>query len=80
MSKHALINLTRSAALDYALDNVRTNAVAPDVIPTEMTAVLDSSAFPEGEMRDDVSSYINAYPQRRLGSVEDCARGGEVFS
>lgn len=73
-TKHALVGLTRSAAAEYALDNIRISAVAPGIVPTEMTAGMDPSALPEGELRDDVLAIINAYPQRMLGEVTDVSR------
>ncbi|KAK3703449.1 hypothetical protein LTR37_014439 [Vermiconidia calcicola] len=77
-SKHALVGLTKAAALEYSnpRDNILVNAVAPGVIITEMTAVLDDpSGLPEGEMKEYMSGMKGLYPQGRFGKVEDVARG-----
>ncbi|MEO8612614.1 MAG: SDR family NAD(P)-dependent oxidoreductase [Chloroflexota bacterium] len=63
-AKHAIIGLTKSAALDYAQQNIRINVVAPGPIVTERTAQL-----PEGA-RQHISSAV---PMRRMGEAEEVA-------
>ena len=47
-SKHAVLGLTRSIALDYAADGVRCNCVCPGITDTPMLREhLDSTADPE---------------------------------
>lgn len=77
-SKHALVGLTKSAALEYSNpgDNILINAVAPGVIVTEMTKLLDDpSGLPEGPAKEDIKGLKGQYAQRRFGRVEDVARG-----
>ena len=66
-SKHGVIGLTRSAAVQYARKNVRVNAVCPGVIRTPM---LDRSLQinPEAEAR-----YTALHPIGRLGEPEEVA-------
>ena len=63
-SKGAEVMLTRTAALDYATDNIRVNAVCPGVVNTPMVA-----AAPE-HVRKEVSSRT---PQGRLCEPEEVA-------
>ncbi|GAA4927540.1 NADP-dependent 3-hydroxy acid dehydrogenase YdfG [Actinomycetospora succinea] len=44
-SKHAVIGLTRTAAVEYARHGVRVNAVAPGLVATELTAGLEADEF-----------------------------------
>lgn len=68
-AKHAVLGLTRSAALDYAKDRIRVNAVGPGFIDTErrrqtMTAeaqVALASLHPSGRLGrpDDVAELVS---------------------
>lgn len=63
-AKHAIVGLTQAAALDYAAQGLRVNAVAPGPIDTERLKTA-----PE-EYRARARSAI---PQRRLGEASDVA-------
>jgi len=64
-SKHAVVGLTRNAALEYAAQGIRVNAVAPGPIETEM---WDRFATPE------VAAFVQAaVPMGRTGRPEEIA-------
>ena len=63
-SKHAIIGLTRSAALDYAKQNIRVNAVLPGNIETPMMDRFTG---------DDIQKAIDLEPVGRLGKPEEIA-------
>ncbi|MFL6827997.1 MAG: SDR family oxidoreductase [Bradyrhizobium sp.] len=63
-SKHAIIGMTRSAALDYAKQDIRVNAVLPGNIATPMM-----DRFTGG----DIQKAIDLEPVGRLGKPEEIA-------
>ncbi|TXM60474.1 glucose 1-dehydrogenase [Methylobacterium sp. WL120] len=63
-SKHAMIGLTKSAALDYAKANIRVNAILPGNIATPMM-----DRFTGG----DIQKAIDLEPVGRLGKPEEIA-------
>lgn len=63
-SKHGVASLTTSAAVEYAADGIRVNAVAPGPIETEALASL-----PEHERAE----YAAKVPAQRLGKPEEIA-------
>jgi len=66
-SKHGLLGLTKSAALEYASRGIRINAVCPGIIDTPMVAgMLTSQAEAMKELMKDV-------PIGRLGRPEEIA-------
>ncbi|AWG64746.1 3-oxoacyl-ACP reductase [Mycobacteroides abscessus] len=66
-SKHGVLGLTRSAALEYAPRGIRINAVCPGTIATPMvTDMID-----KGEL--DISEAIANQPIKRLGEPDEVA-------
>jgi NAD(P)-dependent dehydrogenase (short-subunit alcohol dehydrogenase family) len=66
-AKHAVIGLTKAAALDYAAQNIRVNAVAPGYIATPM---MDRFTGGTAEGRQKV---ISEEPVGRMGTPEEIA-------
>ena len=65
-SKHGVVGLTRSAALQYAAHSIRINAVCPGHSHTPMTAPLLSDP-------DWLPRRLARYPMRRLAQPEETA-------
>ena len=66
-SKHAVVGLTKSAAVEYASKGIRVNAVCPSVINTPM-ANRAFAKFPK--FREGINKMN---PSRRLGEPEEVA-------
>ncbi|AFY33395.1 SDR family oxidoreductase [Calothrix sp. PCC 7507] len=64
-SKHGVIGLTKTAALEYAKSGIRVNAVSPAVIATDM---VDRAFGDEGK-----AQMAAAHPIGRIGRVEEVA-------
>ncbi|TDC65170.1 glucose 1-dehydrogenase [Streptomyces hainanensis] len=66
-SKHGVIGLTKSAAVEYAPRGIRINAVCPGVIDTPMVAdMLEGQA-------EAMAEIIRQQPIGRLGKAEEVA-------
>lgn len=63
-SKAGILGFTKSVALELGSRNIRSNAIAPGFIETEMTGKLDEAT---------VQSWRDAIPLKRGGSPEDVA-------
>jgi NAD(P)-dependent dehydrogenase (short-subunit alcohol dehydrogenase family) len=66
-SKHGLIGLTRTAALEYATQGIRVNAVCPGVIRTAMV-----ERFTHGDPQAE-AGLVAAEPVGRMGTPEEVA-------
>jgi NAD(P)-dependent dehydrogenase (short-subunit alcohol dehydrogenase family) len=63
-TKHGVIGLTRTAALDYAAQGIRVNALAPGPILTEQLAAAGEQVQRQAGM---------AMPMRRIGTPDEVA-------
>jgi 3-oxoacyl-[acyl-carrier protein] reductase len=63
-SKAGIIGFTKSIALELGSRNIRSNAIAPGFIETEMTAALDEKV---------VQGWRDSIPLKRGGTAEDVA-------
>ncbi|MDX2269338.1 MAG: SDR family oxidoreductase [Bryobacter sp.] len=70
-SKHAILGLTRSLALDFAADGVRTNCICPGAIDTPM---LRHSASLTPDPEGTLEACAKVHPLGRLGTPEEIAR------
>ena len=65
-SKHGVVGLTKSLALDYAKDNIRINCICPGAIDTPM---FDLPSWKE----EPLAQKLQAVPMKRLGKPEEIA-------
>jgi len=63
-TKHGVIGLTKSAALDVATKNIRVNAICPGCIETPMGDEIDPAAMKE---------FLKSQPIGRMGRPEEVA-------
>ncbi|HQQ95306.1 MAG TPA: 3-oxoacyl-[acyl-carrier-protein] reductase [Bacteroidia bacterium] len=63
-SKAGIIGFTKSVALELGSRNIRSNAIAPGFIETEMTGALDEKV---------IQQWRDSIPLKRGGSSEDVA-------
>ena len=64
-SKHAVLGLTKTVALEVAQSNIRVNAVCPGLIDTDMTRPFFSVPF--------YQEFIKKHPMGRIGTEEEVA-------
>ncbi len=61
-AKHGVVGLTKTAAIEYAQDGIRVNAVCPGYIETKMT---------EDTMKRRGEQLMGMVPMRRMGRPEE---------
>lgn len=68
-SKHAVLGLTRSAAIDYATEGIRVNAICPGAIDTPM---LRNAMERRGRDADDTARRLSRFS--RFGTPDEIAQ------
>ncbi|KAK3702297.1 hypothetical protein LTR37_015008 [Vermiconidia calcicola] len=68
-TKHAVVGLTKSAAIDYGTSGIRVNAIAPGAIKTDILQyAIDAGTYTE-------ESIAEQFPMKRMGAPIDIAKG-----
>jgi NAD(P)-dependent dehydrogenase (short-subunit alcohol dehydrogenase family) len=65
-AKHGVVGLTKSAAVEYAMQGIRVNVVGPAFIRTPMIAALDEDPAMQADL-------ISKHPIGRLGEPDEVA-------
>ncbi|HZV68941.1 MAG TPA: glucose 1-dehydrogenase [Saprospiraceae bacterium] len=63
-AKHGVVGLTKTAALEYAQQNIRINSVGPGYIKTPLLDMLDEATL---------QGIASLHPMNRLGTSEEVA-------
>jgi NAD(P)-dependent dehydrogenase (short-subunit alcohol dehydrogenase family) len=69
-AKHGVIGLTQTAALEYATEGIRINAICPGFIDTPLLAKGGITSH-----ADVKQHIIDLHPMKRLGKPEEIANG-----
>jgi NAD(P)-dependent dehydrogenase (short-subunit alcohol dehydrogenase family) len=75
-SKHAVIGLTKSAAIEYSRNNIRVNAICPGPIRTNMTKAFEDTVLNDPKnvgksLEDIISQFV---PIGRFGEAQEVAK------
>jgi NAD(P)-dependent dehydrogenase (short-subunit alcohol dehydrogenase family) len=69
-AKHGVIGLTQTAAIEYATEGIRVNAISPGFIDTPLLAKGGIN-----EHTDVKQHIINMHPMKRFGTSDEIANG-----
>ena len=71
-TKHAVIGLTKGAAIEYGQKQIRVNAIAPGIIDTPMTRDLANFTHP-GQLDKALQEWGSMHPIGRVGQPDEVA-------
>src|SRR5665647_2734201 len=69
-AKHGVIGLTQTAALEYAIEGIRINAICPGFIDTPLLTKIGINRHADARQH-----IIDMHPMKRLGKAEEIAKG-----
>jgi NAD(P)-dependent dehydrogenase (short-subunit alcohol dehydrogenase family) len=69
-AKHGVIGLTQTAALEYAAEGIRVNAICPGFIDTPLLTKIGINRHADAKKH-----IIELHPMKRLGTAEEIAKG-----
>ncbi|MHB8261757.1 MAG: SDR family NAD(P)-dependent oxidoreductase [Bacteroidia bacterium] len=69
-AKHGVIGLTQTAALEYAAEGIRINAICPGFIDTPLLTKIGINRHADARQH-----IIDMHPMKRLGKPEEIANG-----
>ena len=72
-SKHAVVGLTKTAALEVAADNIRVNSIHPTNVEGRMMESIEAGLNPD-DPRSIKVEWTNAIPLGRYAKLEEVAR------
>ncbi len=72
-SKHAVVGLTKTAALEVAKDNIRVNSINPTNIEGRMMESIEAGLDPE-DPKGIKQEWINAIPLGRYATLDEVAK------
>ena len=74
-SKHAVMRMTRAAALEYARDGIRVNCVCPSAVDTAMSQRV-AEAIDPSDHQAGMQVLIDQAPNARLATADEFAAVG----
>lgn len=72
-SKHAVVGLTKTAALEVANDNVRINSIHPTSVNTRMMRSIEAGMSPADDTKAK-EELTNEIPLRRYGETDEVSK------